>query len=115
MAFQLLHYCVVVTVSALVAIFSSLSFSLFIHTLISCTRTEGLPETISLPSRGSGKVCVHSTLPRPLLWDFTGYVVVVVYLINFLLSFRLIYMSSGYKHYTFRNYRELYFDHQSFT
>jgi len=38
--------------------------------------TEGLLETTSLPPWGTGKACVHSTLPRPHLWDFTGYVVV---------------------------------------
>ncbi|KAH0760290.1 hypothetical protein KY290_023783 [Solanum tuberosum] len=31
---------------------------------------EGLPETASLPPRDSGKVCVHSTLPRPHLVGF---------------------------------------------
>ncbi|WMV37026.1 hypothetical protein MTR67_030411 [Solanum verrucosum] len=31
---------------------------------------DGLSETASLPPRGSGKVCVHSTLPRPHLVGF---------------------------------------------
>lgn len=28
-------------------------------------RAEGLSEAISLPHKGRGKVCVHSTVPRP--------------------------------------------------
>uniref|UniRef100_A0A0V0GKW7 Putative ovule protein n=1 Tax=Solanum chacoense TaxID=4108 RepID=A0A0V0GKW7_SOLCH len=36
-------------------------------------------ETTSLSPRGSGKVCIHSTLPTPHLRDFTGYIVVVFF------------------------------------
>lgn len=34
-------------------------------------------ETASLPHKGMGKVCVHASLRRHHLWDYTGYVVVV--------------------------------------
>ncbi|KAG5574754.1 hypothetical protein H5410_054888 [Solanum commersonii] len=40
--------------------------------LMFVTRAEGLLETASLPPRGSGKVCVHYSLPRPCFWDYTG-------------------------------------------
>lgn len=40
--------------------------------------TEGLSETTSLPHKGRGKVSVYPTLPKPHMWDCTGYVVVVV-------------------------------------
>jgi len=69
---SLVDFCVV---SLLFAIFSLLSLSFLYRDLLHLSR--GAFETSSLPSRGSGKVCVHSTLPRPHLWDFTGYVVVV--------------------------------------
>jgi len=39
---------------------------------------EGLSEITSLPSEGRGKDYLHTTLPRPHLWEYTGYVVVVV-------------------------------------
>lgn len=32
-------------------------------------------ETTSLPARGSGNVCVHSTLSEPHLWDYSRYVI----------------------------------------
>lgn len=62
---SLLLACMLCTAFLLVAMFSSLLFSLFINTLISFTWTEELSETASLPTRGRGKVCVHSTLPKP--------------------------------------------------
>lgn len=34
-------------------------------------------ETASLPHKGMGKVCVHASLHRHHLLDYTGYVVVV--------------------------------------
>lgn len=37
---------------------------------------SNLSETASLPPRGKGKVCVHSTNRRPPLTDYIGYVVV---------------------------------------
>ncbi|KAG5585507.1 hypothetical protein H5410_045941 [Solanum commersonii] len=33
---------------------------------------EGLSETFSLSSQGRGKACIHTTLPRLHLWDYTG-------------------------------------------
>lgn len=59
------------SVTLLLAIFSSLSF---LHL------SRGSFETTSLPPspRGSAKVYVNSTLPRPHLWDFNGYAIVLV-------------------------------------
>lgn len=37
-----------------------------------------LPETTTLPSQGKGKVCVQTILLRPHLWEYAGYVVVVL-------------------------------------
>lgn len=31
----------------------------------------------SLPPGGMGEVCAHPNLPRPHLWDYTGYVCVL--------------------------------------
>lgn len=42
---------------------------------------ENFPKTDSLPIRGTGKVSVHFTFPRPHMWDSIGYVVVVVVII----------------------------------
>uniref|UniRef100_M1C767 Uncharacterized protein n=1 Tax=Solanum tuberosum TaxID=4113 RepID=M1C767_SOLTU len=39
---------------------------------------QGVRPSIIITSQGRGKIYVHSTLPRPHLWDYTGYVVVVV-------------------------------------
>lgn len=55
-----------------------LLYFLFQATLICVTWAEGLLETSSLPPRGRGKVCVHFILPRPHLWNYTRYVVVVL-------------------------------------
>ncbi|KAG5620930.1 hypothetical protein H5410_006148 [Solanum commersonii] len=41
-------------------------------TLIIVTRAEGLPESTSLPPRGSGRVCVHFTLSNPALGTIPG-------------------------------------------
>lgn len=49
-----------------------LLFSPFKFTLICITWVKGLSETTSLSLRGRGKVCVHSTFPKPHIWDFTG-------------------------------------------
>lgn len=58
-----IHHFVVAIASILVAMLSSLSFFLFISTLICNTQAECPLETASLPrSRGSGNVCIHSTL-----------------------------------------------------
>lgn len=38
--------------------------------------SQGSSKTASLPSQGMGKVCVHSSLSKPTLLDYTGYVVV---------------------------------------
>lgn len=48
MVFRLLHYFVIITLPALVAMFSSPSFSLSIITLI-YSRAEGPPKIASLP------------------------------------------------------------------
>lgn len=31
---------------------------------------KGIPETISLPPQGRGKICIHAALPRPADPDF---------------------------------------------
>uniref|UniRef100_M1B259 Beta-ketoacyl-ACP synthase II n=1 Tax=Solanum tuberosum TaxID=4113 RepID=M1B259_SOLTU len=55
---------------------SSLLHFLFKSALICFTLAEGLLEATSQPSQGRGKVCIRTTLPRPHLWNYIGYVVV---------------------------------------
>lgn len=57
-------YCVIVTVSLLVAILSS-SFSFFIPTLIYCARARDPSGIASLSSQGRFQVCIHSIRPNP--------------------------------------------------
>lgn len=66
-----LHVCFFHFVYLNIFLLLLLSFHLFF--------AQGLSETTFLPSQGRGKVCVHSTLPRPHLWDYTRDDVVVVY------------------------------------
>ena len=74
--FHFSHCSIEVTVSFVDYILSFLLDGMFYALFSSpltwfwCTWAEGLSETASLPPRGSGKVCVHSTLPRPHLVGF---------------------------------------------
>lgn len=88
-------HCRLCTNSVLLAVFFSLSPSSLY--MICCSWIECFLETILLPSRGSDKVCLHLSsldliygismsmlliwtfiLPRPHLWNFTGYTVVII-------------------------------------
>lgn len=59
----------------IIAMACSLLYSLLIPALNCFTCIKGLSELTCLPSQGRVKVSVHITLPRPILWDYTRYVV----------------------------------------
>lgn len=44
--------------------------------------TEGLSKTASIPHKIEVKVCVHSPIHRPHLWDYTGYLIVVLNILS---------------------------------
>lgn len=52
------------------------TFLFFQSALTSVTWAKGILETTSPPAQGKDKVCIHSTLCRLHLWDYTVYVVV---------------------------------------